>query len=87
MDLEVQGEQWDLEAKPLREDSANLAAVLVTGRANVLESVHTATSVDINQNGVVIKIRHPPFLQIRNKLRQLGRRRRKKRRKRRKLRR
>ena len=30
----------------LREDSANLAAVLVTGRANVLEFVHTATSSD-----------------------------------------
>ena len=54
LDLEVQGEQGDLVVKYLREDSANLAAVLVTGRANVLEFVHTALSVDVNQNGVVI---------------------------------
>ena len=86
LDLEVQGEQGDLVVKYLREDSANLAAVLVTGRANVLEFVHTALSVDINQNGVVIKIRHPAFLQSRNKLRQLEKRRRRIR-KRRKLRR
>ena len=53
-----------------------------------MEFVHTALSVDINQNGVVIKIRHPAFLQIRNKLRQLEKRRRRKRiRKRKKLRR
>ena len=77
MDLEEQGDPEEQD-KLFREDSANLAAVLVTGRANVLEFVHTVLSVDINQNGVVIKIRHPPFLQIRNKLRQLGRRRRKK---------
>ena len=46
-----QGEEWDLEAKPLREDSANLAAVLVTGRANVLEFVHIVLNVDISLNG------------------------------------
>ena len=59
LDLEVQGEQGDLEARPPREDSASLAIQSPTGRASVIESVQTATSVDIKQNGVVIKIRHP----------------------------
>ena len=78
MDLEVQGEQGDQEDKPPQEDSASLAIQSPTGSPSVMEYVLTATSVDINLNGAVIKIRHPPFLQIRNKLRQLGRRRRKK---------
>ena len=73
--LELQGDR----VVYLRGDFANLVAVRVTGRANVLEFVHTALSVDINQNGVVIKIRHPAFLQIRNKLSQLEKRRRRKR--------
>ena len=82
----VLGVQGDLVDKYLSEDFSNLAAVLVTGRANVLEFVHTVLSVDINQNGVAIRIRHPAFLQTMNKLRQLGRRRRKRKIRKRKIR-
>ena len=59
VDLEGQEDLEELVDKFFRGDSANLVAVPVTGRANVLEFVHTALSVDINQNGVIIRIRHP----------------------------
>ena len=42
----------ELVDKFFRGDSANLVAVPVTGRANVLEFVHIVLSVDISQNGV-----------------------------------
>ena len=53
MELGEQGGQLDLLNNLLKEDSASPATVLVTGRANVLEYVPTATGGDINQNGVV----------------------------------
>ena len=66
----------ELVDKSFRGDSANLVAVPATGRANVLEFVHIVLSVDISQNGVTRRIRHPSLRQTMNKLRQLGKRRR-----------
>ena len=71
--MELQGDRVHL-----REDFVNLVEPQVTGRANVSEFAHTVAKEDTKQNGAEVKIKHPAFLQTRNKLRLLERRRRRK---------